>query len=445
MSHLAGTPTPLPAAAGRRPRGATRRRRAIARELAVAALICFAGYYFVSDWLRVTEAHWVVGVLQLCGVQRVSGLLPGHVLIFPAAGAPLNALVTPACSSILSVVGLTALTVAVLRSRRLHAFAALFVAVVLVLVLNDLRLVGSTLAGLWWGQNALVLFHDWAGTLWSFASTLAGFLLMVCVALPSAERAEQDVAGRHTARRPGSWARPGLGYRLPQLDGRTLRQRRTLTSLVYRFLLPGAVTRRLAAHREAGRIDYRIGHLSADQRAASVRALAADGLGVHTASLLAVATYEADPVVLDALAGAVAARQWEPVTNHRIAALRLWARGWMKARRTTAEILDVPGAAVAPPFTRPADPTAGGVRALEEILTAQNPALAPAVRVPPPPAEAPTNGAPTKGAPANAAPAGVGTVPPRTFARRSAAVPAGAAVDRLPADLVPPRTAEDNR
>src|SRR5919112_1803861 len=85
----------------------------------------------------------------------------------------------------------------------------------------------------------------------------------------------------------------------------------------------------MGARREAGRIDYRIGHLPSDERAARVRALVADGLGAHAASLVAVATYDDDPTVLDALATSIAARQWEPVTNHRVAALRLWARGWL--------------------------------------------------------------------------------------------------------------------
>jgi hypothetical protein len=218
----------------------------------------------------------------------------------------------------------------VLRSRRLHALAGLAAAVAGVVVLNDLRLAASTLAGLWWGHGALVLFHDWAGTIWTFASTLAGFLLMVCLTLPAAERAEQNVAGHHTARRPSSWARPGLGYRLPELDDVAPgRRRRTLTGLVHRYLLPRRVSRRLAARRETGRIDYRIGHLPAEERGARVRALAGAGLGVHTATLLAVATYEQDPRVLDALAEVVAARQWEPVVNDRVAALRLWARGWL--------------------------------------------------------------------------------------------------------------------
>ena len=60
-----------------------------------------------------------------------------------------------------------------------------------------------------------------------------------------------------------------------------------------------------------------------------MRRLAGRGLAAHTATLVAVATYETDTEVLDALADAVAARQWEPVSDRQIAALRLWARAWM--------------------------------------------------------------------------------------------------------------------
>jgi hypothetical protein len=164
---------------------------------------------------------------------------------------------------------------------------------------------------------------------WNLAATLGGFLLMVCITLPTAERAEQDVAGRHTARRPDSWARPGLGYRLDDDDLRAASRRLNLTGLVYRYVLPDRVARWMGARREAGRIDYRIGHLPSAERAARVRALAGDGLGAHAASLVAVATYDDEPAVLDVLAQSIAARQWEPVIDHRVAALRLWARGWL--------------------------------------------------------------------------------------------------------------------
>ncbi|WP_369131742.1 ATP-grasp domain-containing protein [Modestobacter sp. I12A-02662] len=314
----------------RRRRSSGRRLVPVLLDLLLAAMICTVGFHFAAGFLQRSEARWVAQVLDLVGVDSVSGSLPRHLLVFRPQGEIIVAEITESCSSILSVLGLTALTVTVLRGRRHHAIAGLVVAVAALLALNHLRLVGSTLAGLLWGAPALVLFHDWVGTVWNLASTLVGFLLMVCITLPTAERAEQDVAGRHTARRPDSWARPGLGYRLP--GGRTpvISRRWNLTGIMYRHVLPRPVARWLAARREAGRIDYRIGHLPPAERADRVRALAADGLGAHAASLVAVATYDDDPSVLDVLAEAVAARQWEPVTGPRVAALRLWARGWLQ-------------------------------------------------------------------------------------------------------------------
>ena len=104
------------------------------------------------------------------------------------------------------------------------------------------RIAASALPGLWFGKPALLLFHDWVGTIWNFAGTLAGFLLLVALTLPTAERAEQDRSGRHTARRPRGWGRSGLGYRVPALDSSQRPQRRTITSLAMRYLLaaPGA-------------------------------------------------------------------------------------------------------------------------------------------------------------------------------------------------------------
>lgn len=315
-------------------RGGARRRFAVLVELLVAVAICLLGYRYGATWFKEHEASWTVAILRLLGEDRVSDAIPGHILMFRAGGEVLDGEVTTSCSSILTVIGLVALTVAVLRKRRLHAAYGLAVGLVAVVVANDLRLIASTLAGLHWGKPAMILFHDWVGTIWTLGFTLIGFLIMVWVALPTRERAEQDLAGRHTARRPDSWARPGLGYRVEDLDTPAGRGRRSLTGLLHRYVLPRWLSRRLAANREAGRIDYRIGHLPPEERAAVVRVLVADGLGAHTASLMAVATYEQDVDVLDALADAIAARQWEPVTNDRIAAIRLWARGWLLGRRS---------------------------------------------------------------------------------------------------------------
>jgi exosortase/archaeosortase family protein len=327
-------PAPAPT---RRPglirRGSGRRLLPVAFDLALAAAICLVGFRYVSVPMQEMEARGLATVMSWIYPGQASDVLPGHVLLFPEDGTVIDAVVTASCSSILSVLGLTALTAVVLRSRKLHAFWGLAVAVVALLVFNHLRLLLSALAGMWWGDAALVLFHDWVGTLWNLVATLAGFLLMVWLTLPTPERAEQDVDGRHTARRPDSWARPGLGYRtvdgvLPPASHRRL----NVTGLLYRYVYPRWLSRRLGARRESGRIDYRIGHLPAPARMTRIRELVADGLGAHSASLVAVATYEEDPYVLDCLALAIAARQWEPVTSQRVAALRLWARGWLLAR-----------------------------------------------------------------------------------------------------------------
>jgi exosortase/archaeosortase family protein len=333
-----------------RHRRSGRRLLPVLLDLLLAVVICAVGFRYGAGFLQVHEARWVVGVLDLVGVDSVSSSLERHVLVFRPDGEIILAEVTESCSSILSVLGLTALTAVVLRGRRQHAVAGLVVAVAALLALNHLRLVGSTVAGLVWGTPALVLFHDWVGTVWNLAATLGGFLLMVCITLPTAERAEQDAAGRHTARRPDSWARPGLGYRLADDEVGRASRRLNLTGFMYRYVLPTRVAQRMAARREAGRIDYRIGHLPSAERAARVRALADDGLGAHAASLVAVATYDDDPDVLDALATSIAARQWEPVTDHRVAALRLWARGWL-LRHPERDV--VPASAAEPPPTAP--------------------------------------------------------------------------------------------
>ena len=321
-----------PPHATRRRVGTSRRRFLILGELLAVAAVCITGFAVFSPVVQRAEAHAVAAIVRY-GLQttRVSAVTAPQILMFPPHAPLLAATVTPSCSSLLSILGLAALSFAILRRRHGHALLAFVVAAVLVTVANDLRMAAAIALGLEFGKFWLVAFHSWAGTLWNFAATLGGFLVMLYIALPSSVRAEQDRSGRHTAGRPDGWKTPGLGYSAEAVEQRR-QSTRTLTAFFYRRILPKPIGRRMARRREAGRIDYRIGHLTAEQRIDAVRALAADGLSVHTASLLAVATYDEDPAVLDALAAAVASRQWEPVITQRVAALRLWARGWLTNR-----------------------------------------------------------------------------------------------------------------
>ena len=49
-----------------------------------------------------------------------------------------------------------------------------------------LRISGSLWMGYEFGGKALVLFHDWVGTFFALAYTMAGFFLMLYLLLPSA-------------------------------------------------------------------------------------------------------------------------------------------------------------------------------------------------------------------------------------------------------------------
>jgi carbamoyl-phosphate synthase large subunit len=316
--------------------GTAWRRRVVLLEMTGAVLWCVGGYALFIEPARYFEVSMASAVLRAFGVDRISSALGDSFLIFGPNYEPVTAEMTASCSALTSILALSALAVVALRQRP-QAMLGLLVAAVFVLFANQLRLVLSLLAGRYLAVDALVFFHDWIGALLTFAYTLIGLLIMIGLTMHDAQRAEQDRTGRHTANRPDGWSRPGMGHRV-ELAGDPNTPRVQIAAFLHRRVLPAAVSRWLAARREQQRVDYRLGHQSAGRRAATVRQLAEKGLGVHTATLLAVATHDTDPVVLDALAGAVAARQWEPVTHRDVIALRLWARAWLMRAPVPGEV-----------------------------------------------------------------------------------------------------------
>ncbi|GAA0810070.1 ATP-grasp domain-containing protein [Spirilliplanes yamanashiensis] len=319
----------LARAAGRpAPGGTTVRRHLVLLEIAFAVAWCAGGFALLIEWARRFEVALATGVLDAFGLGgQISGVLGDAFLVFGPDGSPVVAEMSASCSALTSVLALSALAVVALR-RRAQVVVGLAAACAFVLFANQLRLILSLLAGRYLAVDALVFFHDWVGALLNFAYTLIGLLIMIGLTMHDAQQAEQDRTGRHTANRPDAWARPGLGYRAP-VAGAPQGPPVRVAAWLHRNVLPAPVSRWLNARREARRVDYRVGHQTAGRRAAAVRELAGRGLGVHTATLLAVATHETDPIVLDALADAVAARQWEPVSARDVVALRLWARAWL--------------------------------------------------------------------------------------------------------------------
>ncbi|MFC4069085.1 ATP-grasp domain-containing protein [Actinoplanes subglobosus] len=328
-----------------------RRRQLVILEMVGAVVACVGGYLLFVDPVRRFEVSLASKIIDVLGVDQISGALGDSFVVFGPDLEPVVAEMTGSCSIWSSVLALAALAVVALRQRP-QALLGFLSAAAFVVAANQFRLLGSLLAGRYFAVDALVFFHDWVGAVLNFAYTLIGLLIMIGLTMYDAQRAEQDRAGRHTADRPAGWARPGLGHRVPLETSEDDPRDRGLqiAAVVHRRILPKALSRRLARRREQRRIDYRVGHETPARRAEIVRELAAKGLGVHTATLLAVASYETDPLVLDALAGAVAARQWEPMGNGDVIALRLWARAWlMRAPRErsveeTGRLIAVTGA-----------------------------------------------------------------------------------------------------
>jgi hypothetical protein len=62
---------------------------------------------------------------------------------------------------------------------------------------NVLRLAGSLGFGLWVGERSLVLFHDWVGTVFTYAYTLGGYLVMLSMLLAARQRRDQELENHH--------------------------------------------------------------------------------------------------------------------------------------------------------------------------------------------------------------------------------------------------------
>ena len=302
------------------------RRRSVLLEILILVVVYLTLFELLIDPMRRFETDAIAWFFSLVGSHSVTVANNDSILIASGGHRPMLAYISPSCSSLMGLLALATLAAAVMRRRRSTTLIAYLAAASVLFALNLGRMIASAAAGVWFGSGAMLLFHDWVGTVWNFVATLFGFLLLQFLTSPPSERAEQDRFGRHTARRPESWSRPGMGYR-----ARTHRRVRAHSDSALRWFirhtLPAPLRERIARARESNRIDYRLGFLDVDQRCSAIEGLTEDGLEAHCASLLAIATYEVDPTVLETLSQAVE-RSTSPIESWRAAALHLWSRGW---------------------------------------------------------------------------------------------------------------------
>lgn len=170
--------------------------------LAVVMLVLVA-FVLGNEAFRHLEAAAATDVLHLLNVIPAHRLqiLPGtsSIAVFPLSATPFVAILLPSCSSLSSLLALTFLAWFVPRGRTGRRLVALACALLCVFAGNVARIVASIGVGLVYGPPSLVLFHDFVGSMFAFAYTLGGYLLMLFLLLPRTPSSTIRTSGSVTA------------------------------------------------------------------------------------------------------------------------------------------------------------------------------------------------------------------------------------------------------
>lgn len=173
-----------------------RERTVVWIEVALVVIGTPVAFFLLQAPARTLELHLDVGVLRLLGVGGLPLLRGSAALVVPHGSARFWVVLEPSCSALASVLTLGVLTALLPRRlvgprSKLLAFAAAAAAIV---VGNLIRIDLSIAAGLVAGRSSLVLFHDWVGSVFGFAYTLLGFILMLRLLLPARQASAADTA-----------------------------------------------------------------------------------------------------------------------------------------------------------------------------------------------------------------------------------------------------------
>jgi len=305
------------------------RRGAIWLRVILVPLGVLVGFLTLEHPMRVLETRVVVGLLGALGFGHDVPLVHGPQFLLAAPGHEAYWVeILPSCSSLGAILALVALST-VLRRRPggLPVPMAALIACTTVFVGNILRIASSTVVGVYLGRVALVLFHNWAGSLFGFAYTLAGFVLMLVLVLPARASDAPSTSLVPVAGRSGLLdAVPGFGPR-------------------QRARVPAFVDRNGRAQTAADEVLVaRLGDPDPARRAAAAMVLAERSLGASAAPLLAMALAETDERVRGLVALAVVQRRWEPVSGVEMVRLRRWAQAELAVQAGAGSFGELPAA-----------------------------------------------------------------------------------------------------
>ncbi len=158
-------------------------RRILVRIILLVAVTGF-GFLLLEQRMRQCETATALDLLHLLRLDGVSRDSPTSITVHTRDGQLFAATLTPSCSSLATLLALAGLTVLRPPGSRRRLAGAAAAAVAVVFAGNIIRIAASVAVGLAAGSASQVLFHDWVGSLFGFAYTLGGFLLMLALLLP---------------------------------------------------------------------------------------------------------------------------------------------------------------------------------------------------------------------------------------------------------------------
>ena len=158
-------------------------RRIIIR-IGLLLIVTAVVFLLAEQPMREFETTTTLDLLRGLGLHQVTRATPVSIAIDSRGGDAFAAELTPSCSSLASLLALIGLTVLRPPGPLRRVLAAASVAMLTVFAGNILRIAASIGVGVLAGPSSLVLFHDWVGSLFGFAYTLGGFLVMLYLLLP---------------------------------------------------------------------------------------------------------------------------------------------------------------------------------------------------------------------------------------------------------------------
>lgn len=173
----------------------TRHARLAALHVVVVVATVVGGFVLLQHPVRVFEADAATTVLRAFGAGNLF-VLDNSIQVFPSGHEPFRAVITPSCSALTSVLALLCLATLTPRRFGRRRYPAALAAALTIAVGNLVRITASIAVGLLAGPSSLVLFHDWVGTMLTFAYTLGGYVLMLYLLLPADRRRRSHAAAR---------------------------------------------------------------------------------------------------------------------------------------------------------------------------------------------------------------------------------------------------------